>query len=447
MKHLVYTLSLLCLTLVSCQTKTKDLKAELTPSKVSVYYDDITLGNDKRQLFFEFNRDNPSLSRWGIENAGRHRIPFINSHYNTSTKTFSGDLTFFGDHISGSISVSFRDNDLKGQLVWHKDTVSVNLKEMNRNLSYYEEDLSFSNGTTQLKGTLILPKHADTKSPLVVFVSGSGCSTRWWGMYWANELSKIGVASLLYDKRGCGASTGVSWTNSSLDDLANDVISGINALKNHPKIDHDKIGMYGVSQGGWIAGRVNGITGKDYFIIANSGGGVSPYEEEVFSYDLYMKYSGIDKKGLEEGNATVKRYLNYLGTGQNRSELEAALRANQDKEWFPILGLDRILVSEKNRKNWEWVATYEPSQDIKQIKAPVLVLLGGQDYQQPTTVSSEKWKQALEAANNTNYTIKIFEEAGHALTIGGHHSRGFPKYAEGHIDLIKDFLLESVLRK
>lgn len=427
---------------LSCQSE-----SEKPSMKATIFSDEITIGNDTRKLYVEFNEENLGNIRWGIENSGRHRIPFINQKFDDQTKSFHGDLAFFGNQSSGSISFQIKEDAAIGKMIWGKDTLDINLKRSSRNLTYVEENISFKNDNTELKGTLILPKKAEKKSPLIVFISGSGCSTRWWGLYWAKELSKIGVASLLYDKRGCGESIGKSWTNSSLDDLAMDVISGIQALEKHPKIDQEKIGLYGVSQGGWIEGRVNGITGKNYFMIVNSGGGVSPYDEEVFSYDIYMKYRGIDKKGLKEGNDLVIRYLDYMATGKNRSELIQSMEANKNKKWFPLLGLDKVLVSEKNRKNWEWIATYKPKEDIRKIKAPVLVMLGGQDYHQPTEVSSKKWKEALEAAENENFVIKIFQEASHGLTVGGHHSSGFPKYANGHLELMKEFILESVLKK
>ncbi|WP_262420256.1 alpha/beta hydrolase family protein [Flagellimonas meishanensis] len=442
----LYTLIIYFL-ITSCQGEGKQKRIELPVEETTTYLDTIVLGEDKRILVVEFDAREPNKGRWGINKSGKHRIPFINSNYNSDTKKFTGDLSFFGNEVLGSISLEIKNNGAQGKFIWHKDTLNVNLNRVEDNLSYKEEDISFNNGTNVLKGTLILPKYGEAKSPVVVFISGSGCSTRWWGMYWANELSKIGVASLLYDKRGCGESTGTSWTNSSLNDLAEDVISGINLLEDHSGIDQNKIGLYGVSQGAWIASRVNGITGKNHFIIANSGGGVSPYEEEMFSYDLQMKFGGIDENGIEEGNTMVKQYLDYIATGKNRSDLEDAMRTNRDKKWFPILGLDKILVSEKNRADWKWIATYNPKEDIRKIKAPVLVMLGGQDHHQPTKISSRKWEEGLKEANNENFKIKIFEEAGHGLRVGGHDGQGFPNYAQGHIELMKEFIEKSVLKK
>jgi len=38
-----------------------------------------------------------------------------------------------------------------------------------------------------------------------------------------------------------------------LEDLANDAVAGVEFLKGHDWIDPNRIGIFGVSQGGWIA--------------------------------------------------------------------------------------------------------------------------------------------------------------------------------------------------
>jgi len=406
-----------------------------------VYSDTITLNGDSRKLFIEIGKENLPTIRWGIENAERHRLPVINESFDKTTGRLSGNLTFFGEDVFGSIEGKIINNKLKGNLIWHRDTIQFIANKIDRKLPYKEEEVSFKNKEVTLKGTLITPTASEKPFPVVMVAHGSGSNTRWWGMNLAAELSKIGVATLLHDKRGCGESTGSKWYNSSLDDLAKDIISGMKFLEQHPSIDKKRIGIYGVSQGCWVASRVNSMTNNLAFVIANSGGGITPYEEEVFSYDINMKFAGIDEKGRGEGNFLVKEYLQYLKTGLGRVELQKQMDDKKNTVWFNVLGLDRIFVSQKNRINWEWVATYNPKDDINNMKIPVLLLFGDQDFQQPTKISVEKWKQALDEGGNKKYTIKVYKGAGHGLSIGGHHVIGFPKYAE-YLDEIKEFILK-----
>ena len=170
--------------------------------------------------------------------------------------------------------------------------------KVERKVPYIEEKVSFKNKEVTLKGTFIMPVVGEKPFPTVIITHGSGFATRWWGMYWASELSKIGIATLIYDKRGCGESKGAEWYNSSLDDLSADVVSAMKFLEQYSSVDKNKIGIYAVSQGCWVAGRVSNMNKNLAFIIANSGGGVKPSEEEIFSYDINLKC--IHKK-MESG--------------------------------------------------------------------------------------------------------------------------------------------------
>ena len=60
-----------------------------------------------------------------------------------------------------------------------------------------------------------------------------------------------GLAVLTYDKRGCGGSGG-DWKTVDLDVLAQDALAGVRWLKAQPGVDASRVGVWGISQGGWI---------------------------------------------------------------------------------------------------------------------------------------------------------------------------------------------------
>ena len=437
---LKYLKSILLIILLSYSLLCKSQKVSLQG-----YSGNIELKGDVRKFYLEFEKNDPSKIRWSIENAGRHRIPLVNVSFDQSSNSFSGDITFFGSGKFGSISGKLVGDKMVGNMIWHGDSVSLSLSLEDRQLSYKEEEVSFMNGDINLRGTLILPVETKGPYPTVVFAHGSGSATRWWGMYWAAELSQIGVATLLYDKRGCGESQG-DWRKSSLDDLASDIISAVNFLKQYPTVDENKIGIYGVSQGGWIASRVCAMANSIAFVIANSGGGIKPSEEEIFSYDINMKFAGIDEKGRQEGLDLVQEYFDYLESGNGFENLEKHVEESKTKSWYSALGWGSGFVSSDDTENWRWVAVYDPREDIIKMKMPVLLMFGEQDIDNPTDISVMKWKEALDEAGNENYQVNIFKDAGHGLTIGGHHSSGFPKYAEGHVDVLKKWFNQYVIK-
>ncbi|MSO30333.1 MAG: hypothetical protein EXQ48_05225 [Acidobacteria bacterium] len=89
--------------------------------------------------------------------------------------------------------------------------------------------------------TIFVPS-ASGVHPAVVFVHGSGPETREASNFLADRLTREGFASLTFDKRGAGASTG-DWRESNFADLANDVRACIQVLKARPDMDRRRIGL------------------------------------------------------------------------------------------------------------------------------------------------------------------------------------------------------------
>ncbi|NET34957.1 MAG: alpha/beta hydrolase [Cyanothece sp. SIO1E1] len=402
---------------------------------------EVALNGDVRNLLLEIDQDDLTKIRWSIDKAGRHRLPLINTTYSPVTKSFKGELSFIGLDREGSIEGQLTNSGIEGILSWHGKKVSFSLRKVKVSFDYSEEGIEVRNGEVTIRGTLVLPR-GKQKAPLVAFAHGSGPASRWWGMYWAHEFAKMGIASFLHDKRGCGESSG-NWMKSSLDDLASDIESSLSLLKDHPRIDSTKMGIYGVSQGAWVATKIGARNPELSFLIGNSGGGISPYEKEMLSYENNMRHAGIEERGIQEGLALVEEYMTYLRTANHRQQLKAKLEAAADQAWYPILGLQHILVSEDNVPNWQWVATYRTEKDIEQLDMPILLLFGDHDHIIPVERSMSSWQEWLSKGGNQQVEFKVFPGAGHGLRLGGHHASGFPKYPQDHIEIISAWFRKS----
>lgn len=68
----------------------------------------------------------------------------------------------------------------------------------------------------------------------------------------AGALAAHGVASLRYDKRGCGRSGG-RWAQAGLFTLVDDARDAIGVLRGHPAVDPTRIGLVGHGEGAWLA--------------------------------------------------------------------------------------------------------------------------------------------------------------------------------------------------
>ena len=135
-----------------------------------------------------------------------------------------------------------------------------------------EEAVRFASGKVNLAGTLVLPEGPGAH-PAVVLFHGSGAQTR--NLFAARWFASQGLAALAYDKRGVGESTG-DFRAIPFMELCDDGLAALRSLKSRKEIDAKQIGVWGLSQGGWLGPLAASRSAEVAFVIAVSGPGVSP---------------------------------------------------------------------------------------------------------------------------------------------------------------------------
>ena len=147
------------------------------------------------------------------------------------------------------------------------------------------EEVTFTSHGVQLSGSIVFPEDQPLKAA-VVFVHGSGPQTR--NLYWAERFASFGIAALVYDKRGVGASGGnyegkQSVSGYNIDLLADDANAALIALTRHPAVNGTLVGFAGISQAGWIVPRAAENAEKLNFVLLWSGPVTKVSEEDIFS--------------------------------------------------------------------------------------------------------------------------------------------------------------------
>jgi pimeloyl-ACP methyl ester carboxylesterase len=274
----------------------------------------------------------------------------------------------------------------------------------------------------ELAVTLALPAAATgAKVPAVLILPGSGPSTRPQSRAFAEPFLRQGLAVLTFDKRGCGESTG-SWLTSSLDDMARDGRVLLDWLKSRPEIDGTRLGLMGVSQGGWTA-PLAAMNRQDVtFLVALTGGGVSPRAIERFDYERRLQDAGVSGPDLQAARRAIDAYFSFLKGDVPQSAVTTLLESGKDRSWPTDLGMERVLPSESQRPAWSWVATFEPGPSIEALTVPTLVVIGGRD--RDPAVEVKAWQDALAKNPDPRTEIRVVPGAGHVLTVGGTHMQG-----------------------
>lgn len=98
-----------------------------------------------------------------------------------------------------------------------------------------------------LAATLEKPASADDRPlPVVVIISGTGPWTRGGWVKMRATLNAVGIATIVYDKRGLGQSTG-TFTD-TIPAMQRDIAATVAFLRTRPDIDHQRIALMGISQ-------------------------------------------------------------------------------------------------------------------------------------------------------------------------------------------------------
>jgi pimeloyl-ACP methyl ester carboxylesterase len=228
----------------------------------------------------------------------------------------------------------------------------------------------FTNGPVQLSYRLDVPAHSAPVGA-VVFGHGSGMATkdscRVFGL--ADGFLSRGFATLCFDKRGVGQSTGqyipggIANSSALFEDLASDMAAGVEFLRSRPEIDPNRIGLAGVSQAGWIVPIAAAKTQAAFMLLI-----VGP----TVSVGVENFYSLI----VEATNAPVEEGYRQLSS-------------------------------------FNGVNGFDPKPVLESLNVPGLWLLAGEDRSIPTPATVAILDQLI--ASGKPYTRVVFPGVGHNL--------------------------------
>jgi dienelactone hydrolase len=194
--------------------------------------------------------------------------------------------------------------------------------------------ITFASAGTTLHGTLLRPRGA-APVPVVVIVHGSPRLAREFYAVWGRRLVRGGMAVFVYDKRGTGESGGVvpddNGTAAYLRQLGADAAAAVEAVATQPGIDARRIGVLGMSQGGWTVPLAVAQAPRVWRYALLSGPVVRVDEENAFSAAAEGRNGDAtaDAQAIAAGEAAM---ANAGGGGFDPAPVIAALP--QEGRWL-----------------------------------------------------------------------------------------------------------------
>jgi len=281
------------------------------------------------------------------------------------------------------------------------------------------EEIQFMNGAAQLKGTVYLPRTGNDLAAVVV-LHHAGLPTRDANLYrhLCEGLPAIGIAVLVYDRRGSGQSSG-DLNKADYETLADDAVAGQHALAKFSRIDSHKIGFWGLSQGGWLAVLAAGRSKDAAFAIAVSSPLVTADGQMQFATRNLLTVRGYSLSDVQDMLAARKVWTGYLHGKRSRDQAVEALREAEAKPWFDISYLPRAsqLTNDPEHDANRRRLDDDPIAAARQVKVPLLFLYADSDPWVPVGESVKRVQSLARELPNIQYAV--VSNANHEMMFPG----------------------------
>jgi pimeloyl-ACP methyl ester carboxylesterase len=310
------------------------------------------------------------------------------------------------------------------------------------------DDIVIDAGEATLSGTLMIPP-GEGPHPAIVLLHGSGPLTRWSFGPYPHFFTSLGFATLIYDKRGTGDSTGVRLDASSgalatmpdayyPDGLVNDAQAVFDHLRQRSEIDPETIGFWGSSEGGMLSTQVAAREPDVAFAIDSSGFMGPLWETLAYQVEPILVRDGYPED-VEEAQELTELWMRVARTGEDYElflhKREEALAAG--KPWLLSYTSDEFTSLEQMRWAWDHILVFDPLPALADVEAPVLAVFGDVD---PLTDAEAAASAMEEALSGRDFTARIFPNAGHSLS----EQPGGARMAPGVFDTLRTWLRERV---
>lgn len=289
--------------------------------------------------------------------------------------------------------------------------------------AWTSEDVRYANGGLELAAELLLPAPPAAPAassglhPGAVILQGSGTSDRsnGWSRLIAEELVGEGIAVLLTDKRGSGASGG-DWRTAGFDDLAGDALAGFTYLRGRPEVDPARVGLVGLSQGGWVAPVAAARAPDVAFVIDVSGATVSFGEQSFHEMGNTARQAGLSDEMVQEV-LDLNRAAGVYAAGGPWEPYAAGRTRGLERPWAAIA---EGFPAERDAQIWTFlrkVIGFSPTPYWLAVTAPVLVVYGAEDEQDnvPVAESVRRLEYLFASSGKTDYRIVVIPGTGHGL--------------------------------
>jgi hypothetical protein len=263
------------------------------------------------------------------------------------------------------------------------------------------EEVSFRSRDVTLHGTVWAPSLTGGPRPGVVLVHGSGPGPRTAYEEEARAFAEAGIVTLAYDKR----TVGYSLLHRDYSVLAEDALAGVRLLRAEPGVDAASVGLWGESEGSWVAPLAAARSADVAFVVLVGASGVSPIRQQAWYLGNVLRHDGVSGSVVNAISITSLRLL--AGAG---------------------------LFAEPN---------FDTVPALQRVRQPVLAVWSSSDFDHPPAEASRIVQRALDRGGNTHYTIRFLANAYPDMHRSTNGYDRLDELAPGYVDLVTSWIHDA----
>jgi len=200
----------------------------------------------------------------------------------------------------------------------------------------------------------------------------------------------------------------------------------VDELAARPDIDAGRIGLWGFSQGAWVAPLAASRSTKIAYLVLLASTGVTPAEQMLYGTARHVRMAGFDEDAAERV-VSVRRVVDEFRRG--RVPIEEAQRAVdgiRNEAFFPYAYVPEVVERAAIWRDMD----FDPEPVFANVRVPTLLFYGEDDEWSPMEASTAAWERASGRAGNPDVLVVRLPGTTHFPTLGGVESieRVSPEY-------------------
>jgi hypothetical protein len=263
--------------------------------------------------------------------------------------------------------------------------------------------------------SLYLPP-GDGPFPACIIPMGAANYERWIYALEARILAAHGIATLIYDNYGSGASGG-TLEDKSFADKRDQAVALHHWLAGQTKIDPDGIGFRGGSQGGRLSLMAAAQVPNAAFVVALAAPLETRLDQQLYAFSTHHRQRRFPEEAIARNGDLWRRYFRAVADGKSDASIDPDLSALRGD--FPEMILPSPTNGEVPALPWSADLKDDGRDYLPKIDCPVLAMYGTEDDRVPARRSANILREGLVNAGKEPPEIILYPGAGHSFQLPG----------------------------